>query len=760
MGDRDNRERVRDDGLTWRAVFRDVTHPEAFLRLADVRLILERLCPDDRAARAPRALASVEAAVAWAGDEARVFRDLAGAALAAGADDLLARALLVQSAPLASALGCWNQGASAPGVFEDEVQLAVLALLSADVGVGRPWSSRYDEFVALARRHGLARLAVRPGELPGVPAVGDPLFSLPAALYAVSRRSDAFAPEIAGIDLVLRSIGCLPWWSALRRPTDTGIDWDRLDLAVGATGAGGAPLVASRYVAQRYAALGDGPARRVGWGAAWMAAALPCWSALLADACRGAVDPRRAMADLVRARSPEGAVYHQSFSLAGRELSAWLREAADDPAPLLAALAASTLVRPGDAAHSPLVNGLVGPRGPMFRAFSAEDVAVIRRWIDSLPARNDGGGNGGRGDGDSDGGDDSGGGVDGGGGAVPTGRGMPPPRRARPPSESGPDPEEGVEPANIREAYHVLQGRALPPRTRGFAVTYVRRWLARAVRSLDRSARSLPGRWPTEGLRPWLLGQHLRQAADFDAADRATMPTRDEVVRSTLALAPMTLIDGAWLQGFTELSLASSPIGSPLFETYWDELGNGEVALNHPTIYRAVLRGMGIELPPTASREFAYDGRFDDDAFRRPVYWLCLGKLPLTFLPEILGMNLAMELSGVGGGYRTAHRFLEHHGFSTRFVDIHNTIDNVSTGHSAWAADAIDTYLRQSGAASGVARDEAWHRVRVGYESLDPLPTGWGRFAGRRLTLPRRRPAPVAPAPESLLHHMPVTLES
>ncbi len=73
-------------------------------------------------------------------------------------------------------------------------------------------------------------------------------------------------------------------------------------------------------------------------------------------------------------------------------------------------------------------------------------------------------------------------------------------------------------------------------------------------------------------------------------------------------------------------------------------------------------------------------------------------------MPEVLGLNLAMELSGVGGTYRRARLALKEYGFSTRFVDIHNTVDNVATGHSAWAADAIDTYLSSLLVSQGRAR--------------------------------------------------------
>jgi hypothetical protein len=179
------------------------------------------------------------------------------------------------------------------------------------------------------------------------------------------------------------------------------------------------------------------------------------------------------------------------------------------------------------------------------------------------------------------------------------------------------------------------------------------------------------------------------------------------------------LLDGAWLRGFTDYSHASTDVGYSLFATYWDELGNGNPSLNHPLIYRELLADMGVRLPPTGSEEFARWPGFREASFRLPVFWLCLGSLPQTLLAETLGLNLAMELSGVGGGYRRAATSLRAHGFSSRFVDIHNTIDNVATGHSAWAVDAICAYmsdvLRLHGAA---AQERAWSRVRLGFRSL------------------------------------------
>lgn len=709
----------------WRDLYQAAVNPETFFDGGHLRSLMAQVT-----ARQETAALSLDDALGriseWNVVQRAKFTDLCQRGDEDDREHLI-RALLVHSTPMASVLGCWLQGFSAPGVFEDEIQLRLMALLADDAGVGRPDASRYAEFRLLLRRLLLTEPALESHQLASVRKIHDEMFALPAVLQAASRRADRFMFELVGVDCALRTVGLLPGWAALRPFHETAVDWRRLDLsaASGRTGVED-PLAVAIQVARACAELDDEARGQVAAGAAWIAAALDPWNARLLDACESALDPERAMAALISTRAREAAIYHHDFALEGRSLSSWLRESLRDPFPLVRALARSKLVRPGESARSPLVGGLVGVRGPMFRIFSPEDLDTIRRWIDHLPAARDEPVR------------------------VVSKDSYPEPEQAPP---AGAD--EGATPANLREAYHMLQGRALAPRTRAFAFEYVTGWLEVARRSLDRSGHSLPPEWTTAGLRPWLRDQHDRHDLEFTKTESADLPSREDVIDSTLQLAPLTLIDGSWLQGFTDVNLASSRIGSFLLETYWDELGNGQIRLNHPTIYRNVLRQMGIELPPTGSREFAFDERIREESLRLPVYWLSLGKLPVTFFPEILGMNLAMELSGVGGSYRSARRFLKHYGFSTQFVDIHNTIDNVSTGHSAWAADAVDTYLRERVNLSDPKQFAAdWERIRVGYESLSPVPPKRGVFERRR-----RRPH-TAPTSEHLMHHRPIRMSA
>ncbi|GAA1332027.1 iron-containing redox enzyme family protein [Saccharothrix algeriensis] len=677
------------DLTTARSAYASALDPECLLSgeavVRGLRAVLDR--DADPARPLPELRADV---AAWARAERDRYLALGEKAVGDGDRASLVRRAVLGCAPLALRSGAWLQWLSGMGRAEDAVSLRVLALYAGDVGAGHPHASRGAAFLAVLRELRLAEHAVPAANLVLDERVPDWAFHVPAVLLLMSRRPDEFDAELLGADLCLRTVGLLP---ALRLPRDSvPADWAAIDPAC-AREPGGEPALA---LAEEVATARAADAERVALGFRWACAALRRWNEDLRADLDAALDPAHDMAELIRLRAREGAVYHQDYRLGEDTLSALLARARTDPAPVLAALAGSRLVKPGDADGSPLVNGLIGERGPMFRVFAPEDVTVIRRWIDGLPdART----------------------------APPrVGTALP----ALPPLE--PD-EHGTEPADIRDAYHRLLSRADTPALRAWARRYVRGWLARSAHHIDDTELMLPRAWPAEGLRPWLVEQHDRHDREFEAGSGGTVPSRQALVESTVQLAPLTLIDGSWLQGFTDYEQASGQIGFSLFETYWDELGNGEVRLNHPLIYRALLREMGVEPPPTATPAFARWEGFHDRSFELPVYWLSLGRFPRTFLPEVLGMNLAMELSGVGGSYRRARIALKEHGFSTRFVDIHNTIDNVASGHSAWAADAIATYMC---ALPADATDHAWSRVRVGFRSLTPPDGHLARRAQRK----------------------------
>ncbi|MGP9017008.1 iron-containing redox enzyme family protein [Streptomyces sp. BR1] len=720
----------------YRSLYLRALAPEGPLSLGtdDLRHVRTTLTVDDDGQELS---ALIEAAGRWSAQEAERFRAVLaapGPGPAGPEQQETVRRVLRNCAPLALSAGAWLQWIASPGNSETEPVLRVLSLYASDVGAGRPLADRGSAYRALLRGHGIVE------ELPGVRLASSEYvegfsFRLPALLLAMSRRPDAFLPEILGADLCLRTVGLLPPLAAL----GAGVDGDALDMggARPGTTANGRELslAASRAYLDDQNAL-EGPAgeaatRRLLGGFRWAQREIRAWSEQLHGEAALSRHPDYGVWRLIHARARQAAVYHSRFKLAGRPLSEWFANVEAGPRPFLTALAKSRLVRPGKPDASPLLGRLIGPKGPMFRIFTEEEIATLHRWIALLPeegsvlhplpgtesathqdlhrAQDSWHTQGTDLAGES---------------ARPTA--LPPPR--------------ALTTAAARAAYRALLGREDSAELRGFAHAYATRWLARSRYAMERAPEQLPSRWdPENGLREWLARAHDRHADSFQRGE-AVLPSRAELIDSTLQLAPLIMIDGGWLQGFTDYQHASSRSGHFLFRTYWDELGNGELELNHPRIYRALLRDMGIDLPPTASREFSDWPGFRDEAFAMPAFWLSVSRFPETFMPEILGLNLAMELSGVGGSYRDARVALRHHGFSTQFVDLHNTIDNVATGHSAWAADAIDAYLADLPGVLGPGQQDAvWERIRVGYRSLNP-PGGKAAelYATLRVTRTRR----------------------
>jgi hypothetical protein len=681
----------------WREIFSYTVTPEVFLDEANLRDLIQDTSDEwDQDEKS----SDFEDAVRCLLRDTNERTDALSHLIATFYDDevrsIARREILIQSAPLASALGAWLQGHSTPSLFEDARQLKLLTLLADDVGVGRPEASRTDAFRSIVRRAGLSVYAGQPDDLVALQYIRDPMFKLPGLLFGLSRRSEAFGPELAGIDYALRSIGMCPAWRILSACSKDESEWTRLDLSIAHTRVlrgGPTPRDLSQSIARSYNSDAHA-AGRVRGGVWWLAHWLSSWSHSLVELITTAIDPRLAMSVLIKERAREASLYHSSYMLEGTSLAGWFKRAQSDPLALVDALARSELIQPGAPNESALIRLIVRPSGPMFRIFDEEDVSLIRRWIASLA-------NSGLGKQTE---------------AQQSSLSLNVPTFERRIIRGG-DGTLGRVPTSIRDSYLLLQGRAIPPRTRRFALDYTEFWLGAARRSVDLTQRSLPPDWTPGCIRTWLLDSHERSSKAFEQSLGEDIPSRPEIIEQTLQLAPLTLIDGAWLQGFTEVSLATTRVGYPLFSIYWDELGNGDWKINHPKIFRDLLAAMDINLPPTGSVDFANDSRLKENSFRLAVFWLCLGKFPITLKPEILGMNLAMELSGVGGTYRSAQRYLKQYGFPTLFIDIHNTIDNVSSGHSAWAADAIDAHLL----AKRDVADIEWERVRVGYESLAPL---------------------------------------
>ena len=239
---------------------------------------------------------------------------------------------------------------------------------------------------------------------------------------------------------------------------------------------------------------------------------------------------------------------------------------------------------------------------------------------------------------------------------------------------------------------------------------------------LRAGVRPIPStRYDPDALERWGYRKHREQVDSYRTPDARPDVPKDAFIESTVQLAPVILIDGGWLQGMASPPLIHTIVGRMLFHVFFEEVGAGNAEEHHANIYRDLLAAMGEEAPPVDTREFAHWSRLRDSSFDVPTLWLSISCFPRHFMPEILGLNLAVELAGIGGPYMEARDTLRQFGFPTLFVEVHNAADNVSYGHAAWAMNAIKRYMDEAAEREGPHNlDSTWRRVWTGVRATLP----------------------------------------
>jgi L-Lysine epsilon oxidase N-terminal/L-lysine epsilon oxidase C-terminal domain/Iron-containing redox enzyme len=210
------------------------------------------------------------------------------------------------------------------------------------------------------------------------------------------------------------------------------------------------------------------------------------------------------------------------------------------------------------------------------------------------------------------------------------------------------------------------------------------------------------------------------QAETSDPTQNLVKTYADAVTR-IIQLAPFNLVDGAWLRNIG----MPGPIDdarSLLYSVSMDELGDGDVSMNHCNIYRDLCHSVGYYPSDIYSSDFAYDPRFLDSAFTVPAFELAISQFTGDYYPELLGMTLQLEWSVID--LKPTRDLMEYFGINPHFYVMHIGIDNAVDGHGARAAEAIRLYLRvQHGEGGEAAVAAAWRRIWNGFVAFGSIGT-------------------------------------
>ncbi len=410
------------------------------------------------------------------------------------------------------------------------------------------------------------------------------------------------------------------------------------------------------------------------------------------------------MIALLRQKAPYARGHHRAAGIGGKGIDAWFSEDPFDAEGFLDALAQSEFVVPKAPVESRLLTDLTDFGGPMFRVFNEAERTVVLEWLQSLSDQNR-------------------------------------PACTKPAAPTRPlagrtyaiapvaEQDHGHESTDTRQLFYQLVNSDLFPDVLPAAKRIVSRHLRKSAAGLTKT---LPPLWQffpyTHGaFQARIESLYEKELKAYRPFEPPPQLERAVYVWGIEQLAPTVLVDGCWLQNAAQAGNSHSRLAAALFGIYADEVGNGHTRLNHPNVYRRLLQSLNIDLPPLNDPAFAAHPGFLDAAFDLPVYLLAISHFRRSFLPEIIGLNLAIELSGLGARYMRLVDELDHWGIDATIIRLHISIDNMAGGHAAIARDVVKLYLDQLLADSGeVVMQQHWRRVWTGFLSLNSVSKRFG----------------------------------
>lgn len=203
-----------------------------------------------------------------------------------------------------------------------------------------------------------------------------------------------------------------------------------------------------------------------------------------------------------------------------------------------------------------------------------------------------------------------------------------------------------------------------------------------------------------------------------DAGGKPEMFSDREAARQWIKEnAPLQLVDGAWVARVHNVTtpFALRNITKDAWQTYCEELGDGDLQKNHCYIYRELLGSVGFHFPDQNSEDFIHSRHeLDNDRiWRASAGHLLISLFPNDFLPEILGFNLHYET--LAPQTLKAAKELPEFDISGYYFAVHICIDNADSGHSAMAEATIRHYIEHVQRTGEMNVDEAWKRVQAGF---------------------------------------------
>jgi Iron-containing redox enzyme len=590
------------------------------------------------------------------------------------------RTLLVEYAPIGLLDGCWLQGATA--LHAAEVELGVNIQEQHKLrAAGEVTTSLFGAPYRLLFQQACGRtIECYDESFASECGIAPTSFEHALVGLALGHFPSTFMPEIVGFNLWQACVGPCPMLFPARSDAFSSTEIERLARqAVHLTLAEGAETDHERVV-QGFI-LADEAYHR------WEAAV----TALIA------LDtPAAQMFQLLERKGRFAIGYHKNVRLSGVSIDDLFSRGEAGVRELIDLLASSRFVRAGEPEHSRLVTTSIALRGPMFEVFTAEELTVIRDWISSLgkdPVK---------------------------AAAVE----MPQLAGCYQPAQDAADfaakSEQRFDGCDVAELAFYFVNADLYPIVRPYSATIAARVSSalRRVSSASVSQAACPP-YSLAALDALLEDLRIRQLHGFEKD--TTPPLHGQaLVDAYLCGYPSICTDGSWLQGCANVANFHLESNQILFRIYREENGDGDFAKNHNYIGRQLLASMGGEFPRLTDLAF-----FKNQGVRASFFGPCcnfaLSINTQSFMPEVLGLNLAVEANGVGWKFRKGSTELRAAGFDPLLMDLHDTIDNFASGHTSMSKRAIVSYLEAASKFGEDVVQSLWERIWHAYQGVQGL---------------------------------------
>ncbi|WP_372369765.1 iron-containing redox enzyme family protein [Candidatus Uabimicrobium sp. HlEnr_7] len=392
--------------------------------------------------------------------------------------------------------------------------------------------------------------------------------------------------------------------------------------------------------------------------------------------------------DIISQKAPYSRGHHRETLVGDKTLPEWFDGEKFDITAFLKAFANSPFVDRNEPEKSLLFTRLIAFGGPMFRVFTDREIEILQKWVASLPQK-----------------------------ASTSQKVVCPFYQSKESLQRKPSSPSKVR--NIRDLFYYLVNVDLFPTTRHSAKLYVEKSLKKTRNYMP----FFPKKYHLFNYSHDAFSERIHQI--YESQIEAYKPfVKPRFSREFYTdwfmhqLAPLVLVDGCWLQNVAKPGTSHSQIATYLFNTFSDEIGNGETEWNHANVYRKLLESENAQLPHFNTKEFAYHSQIEKASFHLPTLQLSISQFPKTYQPELIGLNLAIEMGGLGWEYMTLVDELTYWDIDPYIVSLHISIDNMATGHTAWAMESVQIYLDQILALQG--RDEVqkhWKRIWTGFLS-------------------------------------------